>query len=129
MPRLHHLTHIFLKFIILLLLAAQGGPAHAQNPRASRATPSPPVPSIQTSLTKLDRHIQERDKYIGLRENRIDSLKGELSTLERGDSSWFAAMDKISEAYRAFNNDSTLHYLESAMKTAKDFQQDSLSTY
>ncbi|MBD5245925.1 MAG: hypothetical protein HDS55_04145 [Barnesiella sp.] len=129
MPRLHHLTHIFLKFIILLLFVAQGGPAHAQNPRAPRATPSPPVPSIQTSLTKLDRHIQERDKYIGLRENRIDSLKRELSTLERGDSSWFAAMDKISEAYRAFNNDSTLHYLESAMKTAKDFQQDSLSTY
>lgn len=84
---------------------------------------------VSESLSELDSYLSDRNEFINTRKLRIDSLKEHLLSVERGAPEWFDAVEKISEVYTGFNNDSTLAYYETAMEAADEFQQDSLATY
>lgn len=86
------------------------------------------TPSMKSSLDDLDRYLLDRELYISRRHNHIDSLKKNLLSLNRGEPEWFAAMDEISEAYTAFNNDSLLNCYNTAMEVAEQSGNDSLQT-
>ena len=84
------------------------------------------VPSMSNSLSELDYYLPKRETYIENRKSYIDSLKTELHTRQRGTTEWFEAIDKISENYTAFNNDSTLTYYETGINAAREFGCDSI---
>ncbi|MDE7154359.1 MAG: hypothetical protein K2O00_07975 [Muribaculaceae bacterium] len=84
------------------------------------------TPSVNSSLDDLDSYLLDRELYISQRNKRIDSLKTNLQLLDRGEPMWFAAMDEISEAYSAFNNDSLLNCYNTAMEVAAGQGNDSL---
>ncbi len=117
MPRFHHLNieplRISLVAAVVCIVCGLAGAA---------------VPPVGKSLSELDHFLASREQYIDNRRDQIDSLKTHLQFLTRGDKEWFKAMDQISEAYTAFNTDSTLSYYGEAMSTAIEFGEDSLST-
>lgn len=85
------------------------------------------VQPVKKSLAELDSYLADKEKFIAIRNQRIDSLKTVLNSLERGEPEWYRAMDDISDVYTAFNNDSSLAYYETALRTAKEHGLDSLA--
>lgn len=71
------------------------------------------VESADEAVRRLDRALDLRQKYIGLRQNAIDSLKRDFE--QNGNPSGLIA---IGDAYSQFENDSALHYYELAGASA-----------
>jgi tetratricopeptide (TPR) repeat protein len=83
-------------------------------PVASRAANAISDDDVSMRLAQLDSALVHRQYYIKKRQHSIDSLRLCLQSKPND----MELLDKIVTAYTAFNNDSTLYYIDLAMCTA-----------
>ena len=81
---------------------------------------------IDRTLKTLDSEVANREKYISLRQHRIDSLKKELQKSTNAHSSLLLTLS-IGDEYVAFNNDSALIYYDRGLTRANEICNDSLA--
>ena len=82
---------------------------------------------INETLKRLDSEVTNREKYINLRQERIDSLKNQF-TKTTDDLTSLSIYLSIGNEYVAFNNDSALAFYHKGLMLAQNINNDSLST-
>lgn len=80
---------------------------------------------IQQLLSQVDEEIGRRNIYIQQRGKRIDMLKRAASG--GGNTASLNKLMAVGEAYKAFNNDSAIHYLSMGEAAATSMGHDSLA--
>lgn len=75
--------------------------------------------STNAALQRLDGILQNQEKFLAVRQQRIDSLR-ELYSAQPGP----ALLMQISEAYKGFNNDSAMAYLRLGAETTSGREAD-----
>lgn len=73
-----------------------------------------PQSKVEEALADLDRALEHRRTYIGMRQAALDSLAG--LRRESGDS--LPLLMRLADGYTSFNNDSALVYLSYGMESA-----------
>lgn len=81
---------------------------------------------VNNTLKRLDKEVANRETYLRIHQNVIDSLKATLS--HQNDSlSYTSTLMAIGDEYIAFNNDSALSYFNKGQSIAKNNSYDSIA--
>lgn len=83
-------------------------------------------PDAVWELENLDRQLARRDEYISMRRHKIDSLQ-KVRSRQTVELQKLISIEKIGDAFGAFNNDSTLFYYNLGLHRAVSNQNDSMS--
>lgn len=74
----------------------------------------------------LNRSLQEKEKFLKLKENKIDNIKQLLDVNGLSDIQKFDINDKIGDAYKKYMTDSAVVYVKKNIAIANKLQNDSL---
>lgn len=99
---------------ILFLMAARAGAAGVTSGE------------VEELLNRLDRELEQRDKYLTAKRTAIDSLKLRLRAEERP-AGRVALMERLGRSYTAYNNDSALFFYNEGVNLATRMGLDSLA--
>lgn len=86
------------------------------------------IGDVGTELRNLDEILKKRRDYINDRKQKIDSLRSIRYSMAPDSIGYLYAIERIGDAYIAFNNDSTLYYFNFGLQQARKLGNDSMAT-